>query len=236
MHQKWAVCDLFDQTKVPSGFLKSTASKSYFSNTNLVSTSDGFDSCPLPILTLQVDCNDTNTSLGINYQGEAYGADSRCINAEMAASKRKIPACFKVTCDAVNFQVVVNDIKCKYDGEVHTIKTTHGESASFECPRISLVCPELFCPSDCTGRGTCDYSKKPPQCSCANNATTSNCQFLDDTTLQPLPSPTPAPGNSVTNAFGYNGFGATSSTSQRYIPTSWMLGCVVALVLSCKIR
>ena len=227
LHQRWAVCDLFDQTQVPSGFLKRNSTKRWFSNTSLVSTTAGFDSCPLPILTLSADCNDTSTSLGINYVGEEYGAQSRCINAEFTASKRKMPACFKVTCDADNFQVLVNGIKCRQDGEVHTIKTVHGETASFECPRISLVCPELFCPSDCTGRGTCDYSKNPPECSCANNATTTNCQFLGDTTtLSPLSSPSQAPLPSISSS--YNNLETPSSAYSIFSFAS-----IMTLILSC---
>lgn len=233
LHQRWAVCDLFDQTQVPSGFGNLNASRSWFTNKNLLSSSEGFDSCPLPILTLSVDCNDTATSLGVNYQGEVYGANSRCINAEIVSTKRKIPACFNITCDSNQHQVVVNGIPCKYDGEVHTIKTIHGETATMECPRLSLVCPQLFCPSDCAGLGTCDYTQKPPKCNCTDPVnTTAYCESLDDfafLTSTPAPQPpTHNPGagsaSSVTRTSG-------ASLERCTTTTIWSWSLVLASVL-----
>lgn len=213
LHQRWAVCDLFDQKQVPSGFGNLNASRSWFSNTNLLSSSDGFDSCPLPILTLSVDCNDTTTSLGINYYGEAYGAASRCINAEIASTKRKLPACFNISCDSKNHQVVVSGIRCKYDGEVHTIKAINGEVASFECPRLSLVCPQLFCPSDCAGLGICDYTQTPPKCNCTNPANaTQFCEPLYEfVTRPPVPPPVVHTNKST---------GAPTSAATRWLTTT----------------
>jgi hypothetical protein len=236
LHQRWALCDLFDQSQTPAGFIKSNASTTWFSNPNLVSITDGFDSCPLRILSLDVDCNDTSTSLGINYEGEEYGDSSKCINAEFTASKRQMPACFKVTCDAEKYQVVVNGITCTYDGEIHTIKTVKGETATFECPRISLVCPELSCPSDCTGRGTCDYSKKPPQCNCMNNADTANCQVVDNTTMSQIPAPTPSPVSVTASHNNDNNSTISSLTSSAAHRQTSTTATLLILLLALKSR
>jgi hypothetical protein len=187
-------------------------------------------------LSLDVDCNDTSTSLGINYEGEEYGDSSKCINAEFTASKRQMPACFKVTCDAEKYQVVVNGITCTYDGEIHTIKTVKGETATFECPRISLVCPELSCPSDCTGRGTCDYSKKPPQCNCMNNADTANCQVLDNTTMSPPPAPTPSPVPVTASHNNDNSSAVSSLTSSAAHRQTSTTATLLILLLALKSR
>ena len=64
------------------------------------------------------------------------------------------------------------------------------------CPRLSQVCPDLFCPFNCAGRGVCNYEANingtiRPQCECFDqNDTSAGCSdslippgnFLDDST------------------------------------------------------
>ena len=42
------------------------------------------------------------------------------------------------------------------------------------CPRLTNVCPEMFCKANCAGRGDCDWTAKnengtiAPKCNCFN--------------------------------------------------------------------
>jgi hypothetical protein len=189
LHFKWALCDLYNLSQVPSDFLaNTTVTQHWFSDKNLISTTSEADFCPMPIVMLPVNCNDTSTSLGSHYQGEVYGAGSRCVNAAFGSNPRSVPACFNVTCDAKNFRVIVNGITCAHDFEIHTIRTVDNQNATFECPRFATICPTLAsCPSDCTGLGTCNRNVTPPQCICHDNTTTANCQNLLSNTFAPSP-------------------------------------------------
>jgi hypothetical protein len=63
--------------------------------------------------------------------------------------------------------VIINGIVCEFDGQLHDIQQINGtEPAQFECPRLSIVCPNLFCPGACSGRGMCNYNVTPPKCDC----------------------------------------------------------------------
>uniref|UniRef100_A0A7S0GJ75 Uncharacterized protein n=1 Tax=Proboscia inermis TaxID=420281 RepID=A0A7S0GJ75_9STRA len=53
-------------------------------------------------------------------------------------------------------------LTCRSDFEV--LYTTLGYSIT--CPRIASVCIEMVCPSNCSGRGICDYTEDRPECIC----------------------------------------------------------------------
>jgi hypothetical protein len=49
------------------------------------------------------------------------------------------------------------------------------EADYLECPRLATVCPNLFCPASCSGRGICDYDEKSgPKCKCFDPENTSD--------------------------------------------------------------
>ena len=85
--------------------------------------------------------------------GEQYGSLSKCFNTD------KEPLCLKGICNAGDHTIDVhyaNDVfTCSSDGQV--IDTKKG--LRIECPRIAAVCPNLHCPSNCSGRGVCDEGR-----------------------------------------------------------------------------
>lgn len=187
-HIKMTVCSLFDKTQVPSSFSLGSSDGAkvvtYFSNPNLVGTFEQASFCPMPTFSTSVDCSDTSTQQFTTYSGETYGSTSRCVNANFqdpaSGSRIVMPGCFQVQCDRENFRVIVNGIPCDYDFQQITIQTTASSSATMECPRLSAVCPDLFCPGDCSGRGVCHYSSsgtKAPECQCYDhNVAAPDCQ------------------------------------------------------------
>lgn len=87
--------------------------------------------------------------------GEYYGSDSRCIETD---GSRRYSLCLKTRCNKQIGKVEITAggqlRTCQYDGEVHTV---YGD-IRIKCPKATLVCPELFCPANCAGRGVCEYS------------------------------------------------------------------------------
>jgi len=63
--------------------------------------------------------------------------------------------------------------------------------AKMECPRLAVLCPEFVCPSNCSGKGVCDYSLEVPSCVCFNKADRSaSCDSdLPPQSIQPTLSP-----------------------------------------------
>lgn len=73
-------------------------------------------------------------------------------------------------------------LTCDYDGQELSITVGQGLlSTSITCPRLAQVCPELYCPFNCAGRGVCNYaytnnSVVRPKCECFDtNDTTPGC-------------------------------------------------------------
>lgn len=70
-------------------------------------------------------------------------------------------------------------IRCASDFESHTISVGQGfVKTTIFCPRLSQVCPDLFCPFNCAGRGECNYENeingtKFPICECFDSTDTS---------------------------------------------------------------
>ena len=49
---------------------------------------------------------------------------------------------------------------CNYDGQTHEVAYNDdgsGGEVRIKCPKAALICPELFCPANCAGRGVCTY-------------------------------------------------------------------------------
>lgn len=87
--------------------------------------------------------------------GESFEENSRCYETDAG-----IPICLETTCNPIektlSFLVQGRIFHCSYHGQVINV----GSGYSVVCPRIAAVCPDLVCPSNCSGKGTCDYCKE----------------------------------------------------------------------------
>lgn len=204
-HQYWAMCDLWDNSTIPD-FLDTRfpagnqASKNYFSDVNLLVSFPQADFCPLAIEYLFVDCQVEEAGIARQdtYLGEQAGPESRCVNAYSKISgeqNRRVdrPACMHVECDADLQKVVLGQGSyqqvCDYDGQVLQIPSSEGDY--LECPRATVVCPQFFCQSSCSGRGVCDVDSSTnnmnthPTCHCFDPLDTSaGCYGEDDVTVE----------------------------------------------------
>ncbi|KAL3806928.1 hypothetical protein ACHAXA_006643 [Cyclostephanos tholiformis] len=95
--------------------------------------------------------------------GESFEENSRCFETDS-----NIPVCLETICNPVDrsLSFVVNGkhFYCSYYGEVINVYVGY----SVFCPRIAVVCPDLVCPSNCSGKGVCDYCLDIPKCICDN--------------------------------------------------------------------
>ena len=105
------------------------------------------------------------------YPGEEYGRMSKCFNTQYHHPEKggmKTGACLKSSCNEQEHHLEVyidgEKIVCEFDGQVHEFPRTL--SASFECPPLRSVCPDLFCPGLCSGKGVCNFESRPPKCDC----------------------------------------------------------------------
>ena len=93
--------------------------------------------------------------------GESFGENSRCFETDVS-----VPVCLETVCNPVDktLGIFVNGrhFYCSYDGQVINVDAGY----SVVCPRIAVVCPDLVCPSNCSGKGVCDYCLEIPQCIC----------------------------------------------------------------------
>ncbi|KAL7429183.1 hypothetical protein ACHAXM_001663 [Skeletonema potamos] len=101
--------------------------------------------------------------------GEYYGSDSRCVETD---GSRSYSLCLQTNCNKDLGQVEImaggQTRTCEYDGQIHAVGD-EADPVRIKCPKAALICPELFCPANCAGRGECVYRSGD-----------------DDTTSQPL--------------------------------------------------
>jgi len=122
------------------------------------------DYCPVPHLDPQ-SCLVLNPQKPITSEqasaGEYRGVDSRCVETD---GSRPYSLCLQTRCATRlgKVQITAGGQRrtCQYDGQIHTIlfNLDDGGELRVKCPRASLVCPELFCPKNCAGRGECRYA------------------------------------------------------------------------------
>lgn len=189
-HKAFAACDLFDINDMPANISQLVPQDAvrYFLDTNLLSTFFCADFCPLPFIPFNLDCTNTkdNPDLQI-YQGESRGTSSRCINGQF--DNKVSPGCFEIQCDATQHKVIIAGMTCDYDGQLLSVSNVDSGEGTLECPYLATICPELFCPGECSGRGVCDYGSVPPRCNCFDTTDTTNACSKDT----PLPPPTQPP-------------------------------------------
>jgi hypothetical protein len=154
-HHNKAGCDLIPYANPPENF-------QYFQpdNPDFGSQFSDVDYCPMRSKHLISCSSEKVTSTLI---GESFEENSRCYETDAG-----IPVCLETICNplekTLSFLVQGKIFHCSYHGQVINV----GSGYSVVCPRIAAVCPDLVCPSNCSGKGTCDYCKEVPECICDN--------------------------------------------------------------------
>ena len=126
--------------------------------------------------------------------GEYFGADSRCVETD---GSRSYSLCLQTICNKELGRVELmagggEKLICDNDGQVYTMFNNNNgndnddaEPLRIKCPKAALVCPELFCPVNCAGRGECRYKSENDttlnqplaQCRCDSEEDTSEGCF-----------------------------------------------------------
>lgn len=113
---------------------------------------------------------------------EYYGADSRCVETD---GSRSYSLCLQTKCNK-NLglvQIIAGGQRrtCEYDGQIHTILFQYDGDGPLriKCPKAALVCPELYCPANCAGRGDCVFRQKGT-ISTSEPLATCNCDSPSD--------------------------------------------------------
>ena len=152
-HRHKAGCDLSPYANPPDMF-------QYFhpDNPEFGSPNSDVDHCPMRSKHL-IPCSSEKVTS--NLVGESFEESSRCYETDAG-----IPVCLETTCNPVektlSFFVQGAFFHCTYHGQVINVNAGY----SVVCPRIAAVCPDIVCPSNCSGKGTCDYCKEIPSCIC----------------------------------------------------------------------
>ena len=174
--RKKAACDLIDRSDLAVDLLygdpaKVPAKYSYFDDGNLGAAQMPLaDFCPVPAMMLQ-DCRDDDNS----GEFEEFGDSSFCYTSLFrdAFGRRRPygPLCLKTSCNAQD-----RSIEISKDGRTVTCgENAHGErvqlprtSLQITCPRFEVVCADLVCPANCSGRGICKNGTNgsAPRCEC----------------------------------------------------------------------
>ena len=155
-HRNKAGCDLIANANPPTNF------QYYGSNhREFGSPYEDVRYCPMRSKHL-VSCSfqsmDSNME---SLPGEFFDENSRCYETDVGS-----PVCLETTCNSADktLDVIINGgtFRCSYNGQVINVELGY----SIVCPRIAVVCPDLICPSNCSGKGVCDYCKYVPKCIC----------------------------------------------------------------------
>ncbi|KAL7536273.1 hypothetical protein ACHAXR_010253 [Thalassiosira sp. AJA248-18] len=152
-HRHKAGCDLETDANPPEN-------NQYFlpSNPEFGSPFDDMHFCPMHSKHL-VPCSSNKAMASLT--GESYGESSMCFETDAM-----IPVCLETICNpsdkTLSIVVKGKTFYCAYHGQVINVDVGY----SVVCPRIAAVCPDLVCPSNCSGKGVCDYCKEVPECIC----------------------------------------------------------------------
>jgi len=126
--------------------------------------------CPL-VIRNEIDCYDeSSTPL---FTEEHFGSNSKCVSIK-EDGKQLTSLCLKSECNYANhtFDILIGKrnqfvFHCKKNLEYHVFQI-HNKSFTVECPRLPAVCPDMFCPAMCSGKGKCNWSLDRPKCECFN--------------------------------------------------------------------
>ena len=115
------------------------------------------DVCPMRIANIK-SCSDVTNMPSL--AGETYSLNSRCFVTDTPTS-----VCLESYCNSIDakIDIVVNGMvyQCDYEGQELDLGPY-----IVHCPRPAVVCPHLVCPSNCSGKGVCDYCLEKPHCVC----------------------------------------------------------------------
>ena len=174
--RKKAACDLIDRSELANDLLYGVSAElpseyQYFSDESFGAASMPLaDFCPIPSMEMQ-DCRDSSN----NGQYEVFGKSSFCYTSyyrdEFSRRRPFSPLCLRTRCNADD-----SSIEVEMDGRTVTCSEgDHGQMVSLprtplriSCPRFDVVCADLVCPANCSGRGVCekDDTNSVPKCKC----------------------------------------------------------------------
>jgi len=167
-HQYKTVCDLF----------YTNPDRPYFSDKRLGPKFNFADFCPMNTSpsSAVTYCDDTGTAKMFNV--EEFGPASQCLDVVVGSSESAM--CLQSSCNAEKhiFEFVVDGstYACEEDFQVVNVIPSGGSSFRVNCPRLAQMCPDMFCPGMCSGKGTCDWSLPKPSCRCFDETdTTEGC-------------------------------------------------------------
>lgn len=152
-HTHKSDCSIFyydEGHSIPSKF-------QYFSNPSKGGLSH-IDYCPVYNgLYENYDCTDPNSEVNSAYW-EEYGSDSRCF--QTAEDTRSSSRCYQTACvkneHKVKLHVKGRWYTCDYDFQVIQVNTYRDLHVT--CPRLSAICPDMYCPANCSGAGKCIFA------------------------------------------------------------------------------
>lgn len=177
-HSARGKCDLFPSRKSPM-------------SNNLGPFYTSADHCPLVRMDL-IDCQKpSNQIYNQHYKhnhiipNELFGPSSSCIQTNTQSltttTTTTTAICTTTLCNTkqktVDITIDGTTVSCQTDFQQITIpsNTNKGYTHTITCPRISSICPQMVtCPSQCSGKGTCDFNTL--KCNCFDTTdTTEGC-------------------------------------------------------------
>ena len=127
----------------------------------------------------ELDCRipSNDDAIDVIYS-EEYGENSMCFETTSGEGR-----CYNARCiyDDFNLQLRVDGkwYTCEEDFQTIEVSTLSGAfGTTVTCPRLSSVCPDMFCPVNCAGRGVCNFEANVtgevrPRCECFDPEDTS---------------------------------------------------------------
>lgn len=157
----------------------------YFGDTGVGGPREG-DYCPVygsvysGLKAEQLDCRipANDDAIDVIYS-EEYGDNSMCFETTSGEGR-----CYNARCiyQDFNLQLQVDGkwYTCEEDFQQIAVSTLSGAfGTTVTCPRLSSVCPDMFCPANCAGRGECIFGSAEgnetarPRCKCFDETDTS---------------------------------------------------------------
>jgi len=137
---------------------------------------------------LYMKCLVSETAPEDAYGFESFGNDdSTCFNTIGDIDR---PLCLSIQCiesgDDITVVVSVGNrgkVNCEADGQL--IDVPGFNDVKIECPRREILCPEMFCPANCSGRGICRHG------------VLNGCQCFDPNDASPLCENSPVVSPSI---------------------------------------
>ena len=131
----------------------------------------------------ELDCRiaSNNNAIDVIYS-ETYGENSMCFETTSGEGR-----CYNARCiyEDFNLQLQVDGkwYTCNEDFEQIPVSTLSGAfGTTVTCPRLSSVCPDMFCPANCAGRGKCVFPETVASNSYGSaNSTRPRCECFDET-------------------------------------------------------